>query len=106
LVTRDFSLTMDIKARRFNSSFCLTTVYEPTHEEVKQVFLTELISLKPNPARPWVTLGDFNQIYAARDKNNLNLNRRNMGRFRHALDGCELFELTLQNRKLTWSNER
>jgi hypothetical protein len=29
-----------------------------------------------------------------------------MGRFRNALDSCELFELSLQNRKYTLSNER
>jgi endonuclease/exonuclease/phosphatase family metal-dependent hydrolase len=70
------------------------------------MYLTELITLKPNPAKPWVVLGDFNQIYVVSGKNNLNLNCRNMGRFRNALDSCELFELSLQNRKYTWSNER
>jgi endonuclease/exonuclease/phosphatase family metal-dependent hydrolase len=51
-------------------------------------------------------MGDFNLIYKASDKNNLNLNRRLMGKFRAALDACELMELCLQNRKFTWSNER
>jgi hypothetical protein len=51
-------------------------------------------------------MGDFNLIYKADDKNNLNLNRRLMGRFRAALDECELLEICLQNRKYTWSNER
>jgi hypothetical protein len=51
-------------------------------------------------------LGDFNLIYKARDKNNLNLNRQLMGKFRHALNDCELFEFSLQNCKSTWRNER
>jgi hypothetical protein len=106
LLLRNVSLTIDFKPRWGISSFCLTTVYGPTDEEAKQMFLTELNSLKPNPARPWVALGDFNQIYAASDKNNLNLNRGNMGRFRNALDQCDPFELSLQNCKYTWSNER
>lgn len=51
-------------------------------------------------------MGDFNLIYEARDKNNLNLNRRLMGRFKAAINRCELHELRLQNRRFTWSNER
>lgn len=45
-------------------------------------------------------------IYEARDKNNLNLNRRLMGQFRTALNQSKLIEISLQNRKFTWSNER
>ena len=51
-------------------------------------------------------IGDFNLIYQAADKSNLNLNRRMMGKFRRTLDNCELMEIALQNRKYTWSNER
>jgi hypothetical protein len=45
-------------------------------------------------------------IYKARDKNNRNINLRLMSRFRTTLDQCGLKELSLQNRKYTWSNER
>jgi hypothetical protein len=51
-------------------------------------------------------LSDFNLIYEVRDNNNQNINWRLMGRFRHVLDTCELFEFELQNRRFTWSNER
>jgi hypothetical protein len=51
-------------------------------------------------------IGDFNLIYQAADKSNLNLNRRLMGKFRRSLDDCELMEIALQNRKYTLSNER
>jgi endonuclease/exonuclease/phosphatase family metal-dependent hydrolase len=97
---------MAIKPKWFNTSFTLTTVYGPTDDEAKQAFLAELLALKPIPSMPWVVLGDFNPIYTASNKNNLNLNRRNMGRFRNALDSCEFFELELQNRRFTCSNER
>jgi hypothetical protein len=81
---------MDFKLRWSGTSFCLITVYGPTDEDAKHLFLAELISLKPDSAKPWIVLGDFNQIYSASDKNNLNLNRRNMGRFRNAFDSYEL----------------
>jgi hypothetical protein len=60
----------------------------------------------PSVPRPWVVIGDFNQFYEVKDKNNSNINRRHMGRFRSALNACELFMPVLQNHKFTWSNER
>ena len=55
---------------------------------------------------PWICLGDFNLICVARDKNNGNINRAHMRKFRKALDASELFELRLLNRRYTWSNGR
>lgn len=45
-------------------------------------------------------------IYRDEDKNNGNLNRRMMGRFRCFLNDCELKEIYLHGRRYTWSNER
>ena len=50
--------------------------------------------------------GDFNLIYQAEDKNNTNLDRAMMGRFRRFLDEVEVKEIPLLGRKYTWSNER
>jgi hypothetical protein len=55
------------------------------------------------PVDDW---GDFNLIYKAEDKNNGNLNRATMGRFRRLLNELKLKELPLLGRKYTWSNER
>ena len=46
--------------------------------------------------------GDFNLILDAADKNNANLKRRNMGRFRRFVDEAELKDL--HGRRYTWSN--
>jgi exonuclease III len=100
------SLTIQIKPKWLSSMFRLTTAYEPTKDEAKQGFLNELQSLKPAEDVPWIVIGDFNLIYQASNKNNLNLNHQLMGRFWRALNTCELFELELQNRKYTWINER
>ena len=54
----------------------------------------------------WLVLGDFNQIYRARDKNKRNVNRSRINRFRSVLQTCDLKEIHLQNRRFTWSNER
>lgn len=49
---------------------------------------------------------DFNLIYEAKDKNNLNLNKRLLGSFRKILDDCELIEIPMQNRRFNRSNSR
>jgi len=101
-----YSLTARITMRLSNISYMLTTVYGPSQDSENPAFIAELKDLKPPQDIPWLCLGDFNLIYSAQDKNNLNLNRRLMRLFRHALDHCELLEIALQNRKFTWSSER
>ena len=51
-------------------------------------------------------LGDFNLITSEEDKNNGNLNRAMMGRFRRLINDLELKELSLHGRKFTWSNQQ
>jgi endonuclease/exonuclease/phosphatase family metal-dependent hydrolase len=80
-------------------------VYGPADEARKPDFLLELQQVKPSPQTAWLVMGDFSMIYQASDKNNLNLNRRLMGKFRQAINLCELSEYNLQNRQFTWSNE-
>jgi len=50
--------------------------------------------------------GDFNMIYSSEDKNNDNVNRAMMGRFRRFVNDLELKEILLLGRRYTWSNER
>jgi endonuclease/exonuclease/phosphatase family metal-dependent hydrolase len=84
----------------------LTCVYGPQAEADKIAFLDELRDIRGYHQGPWALCGDFNTIYRAEDKNNGNLNRRMMGRFRRFLNDCELKEIYLHGRRYTWSNER
>jgi exonuclease III len=101
-----YSLSADITLRHNMTCFMLTVVYGPSRRPEKEAFLNHLRHLKPHDDSPWLLLGDFNLIYKARDKNNHNINLRLMSRFKTTLDHCGLKELSLQNRKYTWSNER
>uniref|UniRef100_A0A453QI52 Endonuclease/exonuclease/phosphatase domain-containing protein n=1 Tax=Aegilops tauschii subsp. strangulata TaxID=200361 RepID=A0A453QI52_AEGTS len=92
--------------RATGNMFKITTVYGPTEPSCKDAFFAELLAQKPAPGTKWLALGDFNQIYRARDKNKRNINRSRINCFRNALHACELNEIHLQNRKFTWSNER
>jgi len=69
-------------------------------------FLQELRDVHALCSGPWIVAGDFNFIYQAEDKNNTNLDRAMMGRFRRFLDEVEVKEIPLLRRKYTWSNER
>ena len=81
----------------------LTCVYGPQGNEEKINFLQELRLIRTHCHGPWMVAGDFNLIYREEDKNNANLNRAMMGRFRRALDDLALKELPLIGRKFTWS---
>jgi len=101
-----FSISIELTMKLSNASFLLTSVYGPTDDSLKSLFLNELVHCQPMAGIARLCLGDFNLICEARDKNNDNINRRNMGRFRRALDASELIEIRLLNRRYTWSNGR
>jgi len=101
-----FSLSATVTIRSSGTTFLVTVVYGPSRRHQKTAFLQHLRALKPPPDIRWLLLGDFNLIYRARDKNNQNLDLQLMRHFRAALNFCELKEIHLQNRNLTWSNER
>ena len=106
VVALTYSLSAMVRIRASDVCFKVTSVYGPTDSSCKDAFFAELISHKPLSGVAWLALGDFNQIYEAREKNNLNLNRRLMGRFRAAINRAGLRQLKSSNRKSTWSNER
>jgi exonuclease III len=101
-----YSLSAEVTLRHCMTSFFLSTVYSPTRRVDKESFLLHMRRLKPPDDTRWLVIGDFNLINKASDKNNRNLNISLMSRFRRAIDHCQLKEISLQNRKFTWSSER
>jgi hypothetical protein len=101
-----FTVSAKLTVLMSNLSFIITTCYGPADDGRKQEFLQRDVSAQAGTGTPWLITSDFNLIYQANDKNNLNLNRRLMGKFRTAIDACEMLELCLHNRRFTWSNER
>lgn len=106
IVASEFCLSADVQILANDTTFKITSVYGPTSSSRKDDFFAELLALRPPLGIKWLTLGDFNQIYRARDKNKRNVNMSRISRFRAALNSCELREIHLQNRRFTWSNER
>ncbi|XP_071685364.1 uncharacterized protein [Lolium perenne] len=82
----------------------ITVVYGPQTDADKIAFLQELREVRAACPGPWLLCGDFNLIYRDGDKNNSNLNRRMIGRFRRVLNDLALKEIYLNGRRYTWSN--
>jgi hypothetical protein len=70
------------------------------------MFIRELRQLKHQIQASWLIMGDFNLNYKNANKNNGQLNRRLMLRFRRALNHMEVKEIQLLGRKFTWSNSQ
>jgi hypothetical protein len=81
-------------------------VYGPPRDNEKDSFLQELRDIRAACSRPWMIAGDFNLIYKDYDKNNANLNRVMMRRFRGLIEDLALKEIPLHGRKFTWSNHQ
>ncbi|XP_073363266.1 uncharacterized protein [Aegilops tauschii subsp. strangulata] len=75
----------------------LTIVYGPQQDHEKIAFLQEIRDVRANCAGPWMLCGDFNLIYRDEDKNNGNINRRMMGRFRRVINDLALKEVYLND---------
>uniref|UniRef100_A0A453FS81 Endonuclease/exonuclease/phosphatase domain-containing protein n=1 Tax=Aegilops tauschii subsp. strangulata TaxID=200361 RepID=A0A453FS81_AEGTS len=83
----------------------LSIVYGPQLDDEKIEFLRELRDLRASCPGPWMLCGDFNLIYRDEDKNNNNLDRHMMRRFKHLLNDLALKEVYLNGRRYTWSSE-
>jgi hypothetical protein len=84
----------------------ITVVYGPQSTEKKIQFLAELSLRRAQCLGAWLFIGDFNMILRASEKNNENLDRASMRRFRDFVNEQELKECYMHGRLFTWSNER
>jgi exonuclease III len=75
-VVRTFSISASLSPVDGSPPWTISTVYSPHDDQRKQSFLNEIIDVHNSVVGPWLILGDFNLIKEARDKNNLNIDRR------------------------------
>lgn len=100
------SISATVTMLNERTSWTLTCVYGPQGGHEKLTFMEELKMLQPLVKPEWLMIGDFNIITKAADKNNANINKRLIGKFRAVLDFLHLKEMRLSGRKFTWSNEQ
>jgi hypothetical protein len=97
------SIKAKVTMRAEGIAWSITCVYGPQDEHEKRDFIDELRGLKNMVLDAWLLLGDFNLITKASDKNNLNINRRLIDKFRAARDFLELKDMRMNGRRFTWS---
>jgi exonuclease III len=98
------TLSASITMLSEGTTWSISCVYGPQGESDKLLFIEELKGLKAIVQDAWLLLGDFNLITKASDKNNLNINRRLIGKFRAARDFLVLKDMRMDGRRFTWSN--
>jgi hypothetical protein len=74
-------------------------VYGPQGNHEKIQFLQSLREIRALCTGPWLVLEDFNLILREEEKNNNNLDRAMMGRFRKWANDLALNEIPLIGRK-------
>jgi hypothetical protein len=107
-VISPWSVAAHGKLLQSDTNINLVSVYGPQLDAEKALFLQSLHALLVASLPPAATIiaGDFNLIIQASDKNNRNLNRRNMAAFRKFINDLQLKDLYLHGRRYTWSNEQ
>jgi exonuclease III len=100
-----YAIMAEVKTRD-NNRWWISTVYGPQDTADKINFLREISERRALCPGPWMIIGDFNMILYASEKNNENLDRRMMARFRRFVQEQELKDLYMHGRVYTWSNER
>ena len=80
----------ELFSKQVDPPWWLTGVYGPHRDDEKLAFLDELREVRSYCHGPWMLAGDFNMIYCSEDKNNENINRALMGRFRRFVNELEL----------------
>ena len=84
-----FFLSVAVLHRVSNRTLDIIGIYGPADRGRSRVFLQEVSDKIASSTRPLIMGGDFNLIRAAEDKNNSNLDRNMMARFRRFLQELE-----------------
>ena len=94
-----FSITVAVRpassTANDDAKWWLSSVYGPSEDGDKSIFLEELEAIREDCTGPWTVTGDFNLILSEQDKNNDRVDRANMRRFRQMAHALGLHDLNL-----------
>jgi hypothetical protein len=85
-VSRNNTIPMMLQMRLTKTSSLIISAYGQNEDSLKSAYLNEPVTCQPTAHTPWLCLGDFNLTYEACDKNNNNLNGRQMSKIKRPLD--------------------
>jgi hypothetical protein len=102
----DFFLSASVLHRRSKSFWCFFLVYGLADHGRSNEFLGELVAAVQAAPFPVVVGGDFNLIWASRDKSNGNINWPRVRRFNDAIASLSLREISRIGARFTWTNKQ
>ncbi|PWZ23951.1 hypothetical protein Zm00014a_037299 [Zea mays] len=102
----DFYVRFLLLNKNDGFKWSLVCVYGPAQDNLKEMFLAELVNMASKVTEPILIGGDFNILRSSTEKNNDNFNPRWPFLFNAVIDGLCLRELALSGRQYTWANAR
>lgn len=70
----------------------VTNVYAPSRNKLKQHFLDEIKSIRPNDNMPWLLIGGFNLLRFSTDKHKPYFRSNEAAMFNNKINGIALIE--------------
>jgi hypothetical protein len=102
----EFHVKFLLRNKEDGFKWALIAVYGAAQDGLKGAFLAELAQTCSKECVPVLVGGDFNIIRNPQEKNNDRYDVRWPFLFNAIIDGLNLRELKLSNRKFTWANSR
>lgn len=97
---------IDVRVGEINA-WRITGIYGCPEDDQKWKTWRLLRRLAERRNEPWLCVEDFNEILDDSEKLGGNLRRDDrMREFSHCLDDCELFDLSIEGNRFTWSNKQ
>ncbi|KAL7243530.1 hypothetical protein ACSBR1_015848 [Camellia fascicularis] len=94
-----------ISGTLFNSFECaVLNIYAPNEVGVRAQFWEYLLKLKEVFSQPWCMGGDFNEIRIIGERKGCSRRDKGMRELNEFINKCEVADLPLYGRKLTWCN--
>ncbi|OAY63223.1 putative ribonuclease H protein, partial [Ananas comosus] len=104
VLSRNHSLTLNLKHLATGNCFYLTNVYGPPSWDGKEEFCIELLSLSEICANNWVICGDFNLTRNQAERTGRLWSTRAMNMFSDLIAKLDVIDLPISNQNYTWSN--
>jgi hypothetical protein len=100
----EFYVKFHLCNKKDNFKWALVAVYGQAQQNLKEQFLTDLVNMCSHESLPLLIGGDYSILQNPKEKNNNNYNERWPFLFNAVIDGLNLRELEMTERKFTWAN--
>lgn len=102
----EFCISVEFVSKRDDLRWLCTVVYGRNERARKQAFWEKLRSCKSDNPLPWVICGDFNNIFAVKDKPSGNPNLADIRYANAFMQDLGLFEPPAVGRRFMWTNDQ